>query len=83
MIKDAWPDYKVVMLFETNDDGCKYLCLPIREGDYESHTFAQSMRGYYYYVYEKDNGLFIYSAPTKNWTGRTVLPVAVLFEEGD
>ena len=51
-------------------------------GCYDSaylHTTAQSMRGFYKYVYEEDDGrLFIQRSPTWIYNG-TKHPVAVLF----
>lgn len=83
-IEEEWPDYKVVMLlWWKGHNEPDRLRIPIGNSACYDHIEAPSYKGFYFYVYEKDNGLLRYSTPTKNWNGKTVHPVAVLFEEGE
>jgi len=80
-IEDKWPDKEVVMLTPKNG-----ILRIVKRGSFEynlSHIFAQSMKGFHKYVYDQDNDLIKSLKATKNWKGKTLQPVAVLFERGN
>ena len=77
-IQEKWPDKEVVMLeFDAND------CLQFASGHYlgQIHCTAQSMKGFFRYVYDfGDDGFFLDREPTDGDSLKTIHPVAVLFE---
>ncbi len=77
-IQDKWPDKEVVMLeFDAND------CLQFASGHYlgQIHCTAQSMKGFFRYVYECGDGeLTLFHEPLDVLDDKTIQPVAALFE---
>lgn len=77
-IQEKWPDKEVVMLAYTGKP--QELTFPVGTLD-RYHFAAQSMKGFYRYVYEQDNDLIASLNTLNNWNVKTLQPVAVLFEE--
>lgn len=78
-IQEKWPDKEVVIL--SSENGMLRIVKTIEECEYNSpHIFAKSMKGFYKYVYEQDNDLIASLKTLKSWKGKTLQPVAVLFE---
>jgi len=75
-IKAQYPDYDVVMLKEN-----EVFDLVLNAPGLPLHCNAQSMKGFYRYVYQHPDGdLNTNTSPTKQWDkGVTLLPKAVLF----
>ena len=77
-IQEKWPDKEVVMLeFDAND------CLQFASGHYlgQIHCTAQSMKGFFRYVYEYGDGeLTLFHEPLDVLDDKTIQPIAVLFE---
>lgn len=80
-VKAKYPDYEVVMLkWDEIPVGVHRLFLPYKKCFF-GHTEAQSMKGFYKYVYLVDVGLSTFSRPTMQWAkDETLQPIAVLFE---
>ena len=79
-IQDKWPDKEVVML-TLEKDMLRIFLRNIGGSEYDRpHIFAQSMKGFYKYVYEQGNDLISSLKTLKSWKGKTLQPVAVLFE---
>ncbi len=79
-IKDKWSDKEVVLLkhdamdvlrMVSNDSSCFS----------SSHTICRSIKGFYKYVYDQDGDLIKSLRSVKSWKGKTIQPLAVLFEE--
>ena len=81
-IQNKWFDKKVVML--SSENGMLRIVKTIEECEYDSpHVNAQSMKGFYKYVYEQDNDLIESLKTLKSWKRITIQPVAVLFERSE
>lgn len=81
-IQNKWFDKKVVIL--SSENGMLRIVKTIEECEYDSpHVNAQSMKGFYKYVYEQDNDLIASLKTLKSWKGKTIQPVAVLFERSE
>ncbi len=78
-VKAEYGDYEVVMLRWTKIPDCRNLFLKFEGGDL--HIEAQSMKGFYRYVYQHPDGDWDTSAyPTMQWDKDiTLQPIAVLF----
>ena len=82
-IKAKWPDKEVAML--------EWAKVPSIEKEllqmfgHINHSAASSMKGFYRYVYENKNGIYIDRQPTGycDETTNATMPVAVLFEGGE
>jgi hypothetical protein len=79
-IQDKWPDKEVVMLAYTGKP--QELKFPVGTLD-RYHFAAQSMKGFYKYVYEQDNDLIASLKTLKSWKWKTIQPEAVLFERSE
>jgi len=80
-IKAEYGEYEVVKLGfdEPCADGLRMLCC-IDLKSKVSHVLCQSMKGFYRYVYEREDGSFFYSgSPTYSIGGVTIHPIAALF----
>ena len=76
-IKAEYADYYVVEL-DWNDQNV--LCVDVYGLDLEIHTTAQSVKGFYMYVYERtDESFWTVPEPTYYANTTTHHPVAVLF----
>ncbi len=76
-IELRWMDNKVVMLDrKQQDEILGYWPL----FGFTGHTHAQSMKGFYGYIYNH-SGLEMFRKPTKAHQGKTVTPIAVLFNK--
>ena len=78
-IQEKWPNKEVDILY------LKFglLCINQKNQD-RPHIFAQSMKDFYTYVYDQENGILSPSTRTTlPWKNKTLQPVAVLFERGD
>ncbi len=87
-IKAKYSGFEVVMLewviLGSNEENSPYLCYTARGRHNLHHTAAQSMKGFFKYVYNEEGDLIHeYDYPTKPWKGKTLQPVAVLFEKGE
>ncbi len=82
-IKAKWPDKEVEMLGHCKVNG--WLGLGEEDGAREPHIYAQSYKAFYKYVYECEGRLYIDRTPTDYCenTGKTLQPIAVLFERGE
>ena len=83
-IEQEYGEYKVVELsWGEYDLEQERLCLIMVDkcGVKSCHVLAQSMKGFYRYVYEKEDGtLFLYTSPTCPANEKkTYQPIAVLF----
>ena len=78
-IQEKWPNKEVDILYP------KFGLLCINHNNQNrTHILAQSMKGFYKYVYEQENGILSPSTRTTlPWKNKTLQPVAVLFERGD
>ena len=79
-IEAEYVDYNVVML----DDQTGYLSIELSQGHRVVHTGAQSMKGFYKYVYPEDGGFtgfYTCREPTDSIDDVTVFPIAVLFSK--
>ena len=76
-VKAEYGDYEVVMLFWDTDDT---LCIKVRKPKIQLyHSCAQSIKGFYRYVYQ-DPDLGTSANPAlESRKGFTILPIAVLF----
>jgi len=81
-IKEKWPNHSVVVLGydEPDIDGVSLLCV-LHNRSTVSHVLAQSMRGFYEYVYLVGDRLYSFKLPTDKDQDNTIQPVAVLFAE--
>jgi hypothetical protein len=81
-IQDKWPNKEVVIL--TPENGMLRIVKKIGSFEYDRpHIFAESMKGFYYYVYQRpsDKSFFKHIKPTYPCDDeKTIRPVAVLFE---
>lgn len=77
-VKEEFPNCEYVELDWHGTDWC------IVRGGIRVHTSAQSMKGFFTYVYENERGWFTRNSPTcSNGTGfNALLPVGALFVEG-
>lgn len=84
-IQDKWPEHGVVMLVPEN--GILRIVKNVGACEYDApHIYAQSMKGFYKYVYVNEGGgLYIEREPTDYCenTGKTLQPVAGLFERSE
>jgi hypothetical protein len=85
-IKAEWPDKEVVMLEPQGFGNLLSVAIPesINNGTYKPHFYAQSMKGFARYVYQRpdESGFFIRESPVWGWNDNIILqPVAVLFDK--
>ncbi len=74
-VEAEYGGYEVVMLEWEGDFWC--MC-----SNGTLHTNAQSMKGFYKYVYFEDSEFYALREPTtRNMTGKTIHPIAALFEK--
>ena len=83
-IKAEFPDKRVVMLHHTNlgSNANAISCLVITYSGVNNsyHTAAQSMKGFYKYIYEVEDGSFVeVVGPVLNCVEGVLQPCAVLF----
>lgn len=79
-IQEKWYGKEVVMLEPEN--GMLRIVKTVGACEYDSpHVFAQSMKGFYKYVYDLGGELIADRKPTGDAGNKTIHPVAVLFEE--
>lgn len=83
-VKAEYGDYDVVILeFDEPDiDGVSLLCV-MHNRSTVSHVLAQSMKGFYEYVYFDGSEFYTYREPTDELAGKTITPIAVLFVRGE
>ena len=81
-IQEKWPDKEVVMLQESTCYKHNREALFFGESD-NYHVVAQSMKGFYKYVYEIEGELVDDREATVSCleTGKTIQPIAVLFNK--
>ena len=79
-IQEKWPDKEVVMLFW--EEGALRVKRPIERETYNLyHCTAQSMKGFFRYVYEYGDGeLYLFHEPLDVSDDKTIQPVAALFK---
>ena len=87
-IREEYSGFDVVMLEERHLLGIE-VHRPVDETigsiEFMPHTTAQSMKGYYEYVYYVEYGDDLYTKrdATDSYDGNTIQPVGVLFTRGD
>lgn len=79
-VKAEYADFDVVMLEWTDNAAPDVNYLQIKTGDeeFELHTAAQSMRGFFYYIYFQDEEFYTRDSPSYNG----LQPIAALFNKG-